>query len=345
MSKKNKIKTANNIENYKGWSGEEFVENLHTDEFRSGFLVNSHRKKLWNVQIGLINEFARICKKHNLKWFAYGGTMLGAARHGGFVPWDDDVDILMLRPEYEKFKKVAFEEIKEPYFLDAWYNYRLEEDENPLQSESHLPLITREDKDKHLGSWPFLPLLKLRDSRTTMIEFPHRKNINQGIWIDIFPMDPVSPFTSNKQSAIFNIAGLLLLSTVLPNFIRDAIKENQQLPLDPQIVERFLALTYREKCISFDNFMAENFFPSQCVGQIRNHVLTRIFHSHKTKKFEEHAIYLPFEKIELPVPVDYDEFLKEMYGDWQKPFMQTSHSQNWSADIPYDEFYKKIAVY
>lgn len=326
----------------KGFTGEEFVENLNTDEIRSGFLVTSHRKKLWNVQIGLINEFARICKKYDLRWFAYGGTLLGAARHGGFIPWDDDVDILMLRPEYEKFKQVAAEEIKAPYFLDAWYDYRLEEDEKTLQSESDLPFITRKDKDQHLGYWPFLPLLKIRDSRTSMIELPNRKNVNQGIWIDIFPMDPLPPFTDEKQATIFEAEGELLLATVFPKVIQDAMANNQKFCLNTDIVEKFLSMPYREKALTFENFMSEHFFSSEYVGQIRNHFLTRNFHKYKTKKFEEKVIYLPFEKIKLPAPVDYDEHLKEMYGDWHKLVMQVSHSQNWSADIPYDEYLNNV---
>ena len=83
-----------------------YIDNIDHDEMRDGFLVTSQRKKLWNVQIGLIKEFERICKKHGLRWFAIGGTLMGAARHKGFIPWDDDVDVAMLRPEYEKLRKI-----------------------------------------------------------------------------------------------------------------------------------------------------------------------------------------------------------------------------------------------
>ena len=167
-----------------------FVENIDCDEMRNGFLVTSHRKKLWNVQIGLINEFARICKKHNLKWFACYGTLLGAARHKGFIPWDDDVDLAMLRPDYNKFIKIAAEEIKYPYFLDNWCNYKCETDMD-YSLDSDFPLIKQSSFLE--GHFPRFPIFKIRDCRTTMIEFPDRKNTNQGIWIDVFPFDPTPP--------------------------------------------------------------------------------------------------------------------------------------------------------
>ena len=67
-------------------------------------------------------EVDRICQKHSVKYFAEGGTLIGAARHKGFIPWDDDLDISMLRPDYEKFKQVAEKEFQSPIIISSAYN-------------------------------------------------------------------------------------------------------------------------------------------------------------------------------------------------------------------------------
>ncbi len=329
LNKKLEISTATNEE--------EFVENINEDEMRDGFLVNSHRKKLWNVQIGLINEFARICKKHNLPWFAYGGTLLGAARHKGFIPWDDDVDLGMLRSDYEKFKQIAATEIKEPYYLDLWYNYRYEGDKVSNPAEVDLPMITIEEKKRYNGWWPFFPILKIRDSRTLILEFPNRKTCHQGIWIDIFPLDPSPPFANNQQAALFQAKKILMAAAVAPNVIEEALANNQKLVIETNALKQFLNNTHRQKGIYLDNFMIKNFYNSEYVKHI-----TLDHRNYKTENFRN-LTYLPFEKIEMPVPVNYDEVLSIDYGDWHKMVYTHSHSMQWSSDISYKEYFKSSA--
>ena len=313
----------------------EFVKNINTDEMRSGFLVTSQRKKLWNVQIGLINEFARICKKHNLKWFAYGGTMLGAVRHNGFIPWDDDVDLIMLRPDYEKFKQIAKDEIKEPYFLDAWYNYRVEDDNQNLPEESDLPLLSLNDEHKYCGYWPFCPWLKIRDNRTTMVEIQYRKNVNQGIWIDIFPLDPAPPFFNNQQVNIYKASRLLILAAIYPDALQN-IEQNEEFQLhNLSFLKTFSNFTYNQKGKFLEDFMNQNFFDSAYIRHIT--MENRIY---KTEYFGK-TIYVPFEKIEIPIPENYDEILKVDYGDWRKLVISYGHINDFSVDIPYTEYFKE----
>ena len=83
---------------------------------------NSHNGKLKNVQkilLGYLLDVDRICKKHNIKYFLGGGTLLGAIRHHGFIPWDDDADIMMLREDYNRFLSVAADELPDSLFLQT----------------------------------------------------------------------------------------------------------------------------------------------------------------------------------------------------------------------------------
>ncbi|MBR5914548.1 MAG: LicD family protein [Selenomonadaceae bacterium] len=318
---------------------EVFVRNIDLDEMRSGFLVTSHRKKLWNAQIGLINEFARICKKYNLKWFAYGGTLLGAVRHKGFIPWDDDVDIAMLRPDYNKFLKVAPEEIKYPYFFDPWYNYRLENDTNSyLTEELDLPLIKK--SSFVVGGFPSFPVIKIRDSRTTQIEFSNRTNVNQGIWIDIFPFNSVPPFTEKKHKTNFEIARELFIAILNPEAIQKAIQDKQQLMISYEELEKFLKLSYKQRCVQFDNFAEKIFVESEKVGALEDYVFSvktkRVFN---LKNYDQ-TVYLPFEEIEIPAPSGWEDCLTTQYGDWRKMVYTHTHAKDWSADIPYTEYYR-----
>ena len=80
-------------------------------EIRDGFYIESMMKKTWAAQMKVLMEVDRVCKKNNIQYFADWGTLLGAVRHQGFVPWDDDMDITMKRPDYNKFCSIAEKEM------------------------------------------------------------------------------------------------------------------------------------------------------------------------------------------------------------------------------------------
>lgn len=91
-------------------------------------LSDEELKKLQEIELELLVEFDRICRKHGIKYSIDGGTLLGAVRHGGFIPWDDDADVIMVRSEYERFKKIYRQELDETRFylqnLDDTRGYR-----------------------------------------------------------------------------------------------------------------------------------------------------------------------------------------------------------------------------
>ena len=129
-----------------------------------GHLVTEKVKKLWAIEIGCLEELKRICNKHDIRYFASGGTLLGAVRHKGFIPWDDDLDVVMFKEDYERFCEVAPKEVQYPYFFQ---NYKTEKGAGPGMS-------------------------RIRNSETTgctQYEFELASDgYNCGIFLDIFPM-------------------------------------------------------------------------------------------------------------------------------------------------------------
>ena len=87
------------------------------DEVRNGFYIPTAIKQAWAAQLDVLDVVDGICRKHGIKYFADWGTLLGAVRHGGFVPWDDDLDIAMLRPDYKRFREVADDELPQGFVI------------------------------------------------------------------------------------------------------------------------------------------------------------------------------------------------------------------------------------
>lgn len=122
------------------------------------------------VQIELLDELDRIAKKYNIKYQLFAGTLLGAVRHQGFIPWDDDIDVAMLREDYERFISVCEKELGADYFLQT----------------------------PDLEGSPY-PFSKLRKNNTLFVEGNvEHIDIHHGVFIDVFPMDNV--FLDRKYS-------------------------------------------------------------------------------------------------------------------------------------------------
>ena len=312
-----------------------FIRNLYRDEMRNGFLVTSHRKKLWNVQMNLLTEFVRICRKNKLRPFAIGKTLWGAARFGGFIPWDFEIEVALFRPDYEKFQRLAITEVREPYFVDVWYNYRLESEGATLSdAEGSFQFVTLAQERTNPNRWlTRFPSIRLRDNRTTMLEFPDRNFVNQGIWINILPLDPLPPFVNEEQLYFFETAKFLLVATCAPAEIYESLQSGRRFLRDAELNE-FLNCSCRERGMIFEHFMSENFFLSERVGSLSDYCLKGAQHFCQVKDFADVA-YLPFETIELPAPFGYESVLT----DWSEPILTEVPYPLHSADIPWQEYF------
>lgn len=145
-------------------------DSFYKEEYKDGYLVTSDVKELWAIELDLLVKFDEVCKKHNIKYWLDSGTLLGAIRHKGFIPWDDDVDVVVMRDGYERLLEVA-SDFEKPYFLQSAYT----------------------DCDYPRGH------LQLRNLRTCMMLPKEAKIVkfNQGIFLDIFILDGVT--NSDKQ--------------------------------------------------------------------------------------------------------------------------------------------------
>lgn len=88
-----------------------FEREFFYDEVRDGFYIPGIMKRAWGAGLTILSEIDRICNQYDIPYYADGGTLLGAVRNGQFIPWDDDIDIMMLRKDYDKFKEVLKEEL------------------------------------------------------------------------------------------------------------------------------------------------------------------------------------------------------------------------------------------
>ena len=84
-----------------------FSDNFFQDETREGFLVEAEMKHAWAAELEVLVQIDKICAENGIMYYADSGTLLGAVRHKGFIPWDDDMDICMMRKDYIKFLSVA----------------------------------------------------------------------------------------------------------------------------------------------------------------------------------------------------------------------------------------------
>lgn len=274
-------------------------EGFLESETRCGHFVSKEMKEVWAVELDLLSELLRVCKKHNLKIFASDGTLLGAIRHKGFIPWDDDIDMMMFREDYEKLCEIAPSEFTEPYFFQTEYN-----DIGCIRTHA-----------------------QLRNSRTTAMLKTEKEyaTFNQGIFIDIFPLDAVVDdkelFEQQCKKAEHFLSKADFYARLSTRYDKNATKGLKgvvKAMLYPftNVIFRKLKLEQKafrnwENTCKMYNHMNTEMVAVFAFG------LDRSEHFKVRENFEE-IIEVPFEFLSIPAGKMYEHALTQRYGDWKK---------------------------
>lgn len=269
-----------------------FDDRFFEGEVRDGFYVRPMMKKAWAAQMEILSEIDKLCRKHDIRWFADWGTLLGAIRHHGFIPWDDDIDIAMKREDLEIFKRYASEELPNDLKIVDTYT-------NP----SFKNLVTRV-----INSFAI-------DWNDEFLEKYHGCPYVSGI--DIFSLDYVTENDNELkvQIQLLTAANLLAYEWDNTNITSEEkmecleqlkeitqIKIQEDLPIQQQLFQlsdRICGLynvNDGKKIAHMCDFAVDSnaYVPVECYRDI---------------------IEMPFENITLPVPSGYDKILRMLYGD------------------------------
>ncbi len=234
----------------------------------------------------MLKWFDSFCIKNNLTYFAIGGTLLGAIRHSGFIPWDDDIDIALPRDDYNKLLQIF--------------------PKNNKQFELETPYSRKRD---FLFSFS-----KLYDKSTTCIENV-KPVCKRGLYIDIFPLDGIgSDLTWKKNFRKFDSLRMLLLSRTCATRKGRGLLKNS-LTILMRIIPQFL-IDNKRLSIKVDKTAAHySFNKSEYVGNLMGaYRIREVF----PKAFLGKPTRYKFENIEIYGPENYDAYLSHIYKNWRQ---------------------------
>lgn len=241
-------------------------------------------EQMKEIELELMDELDRICREQNIQYFLGYGSLLGAVRHGGFIPWDDDMDVVMLRSEYERLLEG----------FDQW------------KSSDRFALSSYRDGKS------IYPFVKLVDTTTLVFENFVDKATGTGVWVDLFPLDDVDPadmkpFRRNARAELtrnFIVADPQVGSSAVVKLAKRVVCPFAR-HLDPVKYARIVDENARDACPAGSDTVAD------IVGEGKTNLLF--------SKQLFRPIEMAFEDRRYFAPAGYEEFLSIQYGDWRTP--------------------------
>ncbi len=272
----------------------------HVDGVDLVELDDEERAALRTILLEMLDDVLEVCRRRGLSCFLAGGSMLGAARHHGFIPWDDDLDVFMPRKDYDAFEAIFDRELSEKYYLQS---------------------VNRD----HYGSFPFSKIIK---KNTTWLEAHTSGHSYNGVYLDIFPLENAPAGGWARKEYVLGCKALTFVVVSLAGFLdatpayRAFLKENyssKKVYYLRRITAGLLGWMGLKRWLLWMDRFASRYknrpdLPELCCptgrgGVEREHWPRAVMESHGT---------LPFEGRDVPVPDGWDTYLRTLYGDYMQ---------------------------
>lgn len=272
-----------------------FDDDFFMAEEKNGFHIRSIMKRMWAVEMDILQVLADIFSRYDIKWYTDSGTLLGSVRHKGFIPWDDDIDIAIPREDFERFLKIAPDNLPE-----GWRVFNGRTDPAPSG------IITRVINTDEVCTEPAF-LNKYHGC-------PYIMGVDLFV-LDAVPDDPAEDEIFRALLTmtydIFGQTDNKMLLKDCPQNVReeaDQLIEALDVTIDPDLPIKRQMLFIGDQIASLYN------------GTGAEYVTIEPFYINRPEvripaKCYDKTIYLPFESMTLPAPEDYDTVLKIWYGD------------------------------
>ncbi len=284
-------------------------------EIICGYEVSAQMKRIWAMELEIVEEFVRVCKENGLKYLIMGGTLLGAVRHKGFIPWDNDIDVIMPRADFDKLLSIGPESFKRPFFFQT-----------PVTEESRF----------------YSTSVRIRNENGTAAtpeEF--ELGINCGMSIDVFCLDEIPDQPWKRKCYLRQL-------NVIAKMQRFVIGKQKKKGVINRIKHVILNLIYMIVYHSPDAATLFNLYQKKA-GRYSGSGCLKVAHLafgyHENfiwdKKDWDTPIKMTFEDMELNAPIGYDAILKHQYGDYMRiPDDKSTHDYViYNPDVPYKKLF------
>lgn len=266
-------------------------------------------KQIWDIEIDLLEKFKDICQTYNLNYCASSGTLLGAVRHQGFIPWDDDIDLFLPWEDYKKLLVVAPGECQYPYFFQSFLT--------EVEGEASASRLRRSDT-------------------TGFTKWEHENvgpDYDRGLFIDIFPLfnvpDSDEERRIQKESIMFFWKCIRGHNATI-QIQRGSVPNKDYLQYIPYYKSVCQTMSIRDLKWAYLNACAMTNERTKEIGATssRVHLPSLMWDSNLYDSYVE----LPFESTTIRCPAEYEKVLDKQYGEWRTPVKNGSRHEMVAVD-------------